>query len=67
MAKALRVQVLVFEHHDEVKLIMTALHLIKDSSNYSQRKRTKIKELLDEIYKINGIFEAQNDNTQKDR
>ena len=62
MAKALKVQVVVFENHNEVKLIMKALHLIKDSSNYSQRERREIKELLDEIYKINGIFEAQNNN-----
>ena len=63
MAKALKVQVMVFENHDEIKLIMKALHLIKDSSNYSEREKTKIRELLDEVYKINGIFEAQNDNT----
>ena len=63
MAKALKVQVMVFENHDEIKLIMKALHLIKDSSNYSEREKTKIKELLDEVYKINGIFEAQNDNS----
>jgi len=63
MAKALKVQVMVFEHHDEIKLIMKALHLIKDSSNYSQREREKIKELLNEIYRINGIFEAQNNNS----
>ena len=63
MAKALKVQVMVFENHDEIKLIMKALHLIKDSSNYSEREKTKIRELLDEVYKINGIFEAQNDNS----
>ena len=62
MAKALKVQVLVFEKHDEIKLIMKALHLIKDSSKYSQRERREIKELLNEVYKINGIFEAQNNN-----
>jgi len=49
MAKALKVQVMVFEHHDEIKLIMKALHLIKDSSNYTKRERRKIKELLDEV------------------
>ena len=63
MAKALKVQVMVFENHDEIKLIMKALHLIKDSSNYSEREKTKIRELLDEVYKINGIFEAQNNNS----
>jgi len=63
MAKALKVQVMVFENQEEVVLIMKGLHLIKDSSNYSERKRKKIKELLDEIYKINGIFEAQNNNS----
>ena len=63
MAKALKVQVMVFEHHDEIKLIMKALHLIKDSSNYSEREKTKIREILDEVYKINGIFEAQNNNS----
>jgi len=62
MSKAMKIQVLVFENHNEVKLIMKALHLIKDSSNYSQRERGEIKELLDEIYKINGIFEATNNN-----
>ena len=63
MAKALKVQVMVFENHDEIKLIMKALHLIKDSSNYNEREKTKIRELLDEVYKINGIFEAQNNNS----
>ena len=62
MAKALKVQVMVFENHDEIKLIMKALHLIKDSNKYTQREQRKIKELLDEVYKINGIFEAQNNN-----
>jgi len=62
MAKALKVQVVVFENQEEVGLVMKGLHLIKDSSNYSQRERREIKELLDEIYKINGIFEAQNNN-----
>tara|TARA_R110000824_G_scaffold388607_3_gene584251 strand:+ start:241 stop:432 length:192 start_codon:yes stop_codon:yes gene_type:complete len=62
MAKALKVQVMVFENHDEIKLIMKALHLIKDSNKYTQREKRKIKELLDEVYKINGIFEAQNNN-----
>jgi len=62
MSKALKVQVLVFENQEEVSLIMKGLHLIKDSSNYSQRERTKIKEILNEVYKINGIFEAQNSN-----
>ena len=63
MAKALKVQVMVFENHDEIKLIMKDLHLIKYCSNYSEREKTKIRELLDEVYKINGIFEAQNDNS----
>ena len=48
MAKALKVQVMVFENHDEIKLIMKALHLIKDNSNYSEREKTKIKELLND-------------------
>ena len=60
MAKSMRIPVLAFEHHDEVKLIMKALHLIKDNSNYSQRERKEIKELLDEVYKINEIFEKTN-------
>ena len=63
MAKALKVQVLVFENQEEVGLIMKGLHLIKDNSNYSERERAKIKEILNEIYKINGIFEAQNNNS----
>ena len=63
MAKALKVQVVVFENQEEVGLVMKGLHLIKDSSNYSEREKTKIRELLDEVYKINGIFEAQNNNS----
>jgi len=62
MAKSMRIPVIAFEHHDEIKLIMKALHLIKDSSNYSQRERREIKELLDEVYKVNAIFEAINNN-----
>ena len=63
MAKALKVQVVVFENQEEVGLVMKGLHLIKDISNYSQRERTKIKELLNEFYKVNAIFEAQSNNS----
>ncbi len=63
MAKALKVQIMVFENQEEVVLIMKGLHLIKDSNNYSERERTKIKELLNEFYKVNAIFEAQSNNS----
>jgi len=62
MAKAMKVPVLIFESKDESELIMNGLHLIKDSNNYSQSKRKKIGEILNEIYKINQIFITTNNN-----
>ena len=62
MAKAMKVPVLIFEHHNEVKILMSALNNIKDSNDYSQVRRKETKELLDEIYKIDAIFENTNNN-----
>ena len=62
MAKAMKVPFLIFETKYESELIMNGLHLIKDSSNYSQSKRKKIGEILNEIYKINQIFITTNNN-----
>ena len=62
MAKSMKVPVLIFDHHDEIKILMGALDNIKDSNDYSQVRRKEIKELLNEICKINAIFETTNNN-----
>ena len=66
MAKALKVQVLVFEYHEEVEMVMNGLHQIKEANlvKYdSETSKKRLEDLLNEIYKINGIFEAQNNNS----
>ena len=62
MSKALKIQVLALEDHDEVKLIMSALNKIKDDTNYPTPARTKVRSILDELYKIDAIFENTNNN-----
>ena len=66
MAKALKVQVLVFENNEEVEMIMNGLHRIKEANlvKYdSETSKKRLEDLLNEVYKINAIFEAQNDNS----
>ena len=61
--KAMKIPVLAFEHQDEVKLIMSALRyrLLSDST-YPTPARTKVRSILDELYKIDAIFENTNNN-----
>lgn len=66
MAKALKVQVLVFENNEEVEMMMNGLHRIKEANlvKYdSETSKKRLEDLLNEVYKINAIFEAQNDNS----
>ena len=62
MSKALKIQVLAFEDHDEVKLIMSSLNKIKDDTTYPTQSRIKVRNILDELYKIDAIFENTNNN-----
>tara|TARA_R110000824_G_scaffold109467_1_gene257034 strand:- start:285 stop:485 length:201 start_codon:yes stop_codon:yes gene_type:complete len=66
MAKALKVQVLVFENNEEVEMIMNGLHRIKEANlvkYHSETSKKRLEDLLNEVYKINAIFEAQNNNS----
>ena len=60
--KAMKIPVLAFEHQDEVKLIMSALNSVKDSDTLPSESRKKIRSILDELFKINAIFENTNNN-----
>jgi hypothetical protein len=56
----MRIPVLVFEKHEEVEIMMSALHTYKETQK--KYDKVKIAELLNEIYKINSIFEKTNNN-----
>jgi len=60
MSKSMRVPVLVFEKHEEVEIMMAALHTYKETQK--KYDKVKIAELLNEVYKINKIFEKTNNN-----
>jgi len=60
MSKSMRVPVLVFEKHEEVEIMMAALHTYKETQK--KYDEVRITELLNEIYKIDRIFEKTNNN-----
>ena len=65
MAKALRIQVLAFENKDEVMILIHGLKKLIDSMDdmgYSALSIQTAKGILDELIKINAIFEAANNN-----
>tara|TARA_Y100000401_G_C8304979_1_gene216344 strand:+ start:637 stop:810 length:174 start_codon:yes stop_codon:yes gene_type:complete len=55
MAKMMKVPVLVFEHQDDVELIIQGLERM-----FNQEKRDKIRELLEELYKTRKYYETVN-------
>tara|TARA_Y100000593_G_scaffold8019_1_gene14804 strand:+ start:1535 stop:1708 length:174 start_codon:yes stop_codon:yes gene_type:complete len=55
MAKTMKVPVLVFEHQDDVELIIQGLERM-----FNQEKRDKIRELLEELYKTRKYYETVN-------
>ena len=57
MAKMMKVPVLVFEHQDDVELIIQGLERM-----FNQEKRDKIRELLEELYKIFKILKTRRGN-----
>ena len=53
MAKALKVQVLVFENNEEVEMMMNGLHRIKEANlvKYdSETSKKRLEDLLNEVY-----------------
>ena len=58
--KTMRVPVLVFENNEDVDILIAALY----NYNETQTKydKTKVQERLNEIYKIQTIFEKTNNN-----
>ena len=62
MAKTMRVPVLVIEHKDDIEMLMRGLHLVQDYKTYDDPPETKkrFEELLNEIHKLNTIFEKPN-------
>tara|TARA_R110002012_G_scaffold320710_1_gene545090 strand:- start:1914 stop:2099 length:186 start_codon:yes stop_codon:yes gene_type:complete len=59
MAKSMQVPVLVFEKQEDVELLMNALHNKKEYAN-DEKEKAKYNELLNELYKINKIYETTN-------
>ena len=55
MAKIMKVPVLVFEHKDDVELIIQGLERM-----FNQEKRDRIRELLEELYKTRKYYETVN-------
>ena len=55
MAKMMKVPVLVFEHQDDVELIIQGLERM-----FNQEKRDRIRELLEELYKTRKYYETVN-------
>lgn len=58
--KTMRVPVLVFENKEDVEIIMSAMVNYAEVQN--KYEKTKVRERLNEIYKINTIFEQTNNN-----
>ena len=58
--KSMRVPVLVFENNEDVDILIAALY----NWNETQTKydKNKVQERLNEIYKIQTIFEKTNNN-----
>jgi 3-methyladenine DNA glycosylase AlkC len=58
--KTMRVPVLVFENSDDVDILVEALYNYNENQN--KYSKTKVQERLNEIYKIQTIFEKTNNN-----
>jgi len=65
MSKALKIQVLAFENKDEVMILIHGLKKLIDNMDdmgYSALSMQTAKGILDELIKINAVFEAANNN-----
>ena len=63
MSKAMKIQVLAFEDKDEVLFLIQGLKKLidnMDNMGYSMLSIQKAEGILDELIKINTIFEAAN-------
>ena len=63
MSKALKIQVLAFENKDEVMILIHGLKKLIDAMDdmgYSPLSIQTAKDILDELIKINAIFENTN-------
>ena len=63
MSKALKIQVLAFENKDEVMILIHGLKKLMDAMDdmgYSPLSIQTAKDMLDELIKINAIFENTN-------
>ena len=58
--KTMRVPVLVFENKEDVEIVMSAMVNYAEVQN--KYEKAKVRERLNEIYKINTIFEQTNNN-----
>ena len=64
MAKSMQVPILVFEKKEDAELLMRSLRIYKEKSEkelfLSEREKENLETLLDEVYKINRIYEKTN-------
>tara|TARA_R110002167_G_scaffold364342_2_gene586108 strand:- start:404 stop:604 length:201 start_codon:yes stop_codon:yes gene_type:complete len=64
MAKSMQVPILVFEKKEDAELLMSCLRIYKEKSEkelfLSEREKENLETLLDEVYKINRIYEKTN-------
>tara|TARA_R110000822_G_scaffold19207_26_gene62778 strand:+ start:503 stop:703 length:201 start_codon:yes stop_codon:yes gene_type:complete len=64
MAKSMQVPILVFEKKEDAELLMSSLRIYKEKSEkelfLSEREKENLETLLDEVYKINRIYEKTN-------
>ena len=56
MAKSMKVPVLVIEHQDDIEMLLQGMHYIKEMKNWDHNKISK---LLNELYKINKMYETK--------
>jgi predicted subunit of tRNA(5-methylaminomethyl-2-thiouridylate) methyltransferase len=60
MAKSMKVPVLVIEHKDDIEMILQGIHYIKEMKQWNT---AKVQNLLNELYKINKMYEQETSNT----
>ena len=60
MAKSMKVPVLVIEHQDDIEMLLQGIHYLKEMGKWDHNKISK---LLNELYKINKLYETKSSNS----
>lgn len=56
----MKVPVLVIEHQDDIEMLLQGIHYIKEMGKWDHNKISK---LLNELYKINKLYETKSSNS----